>query len=184
MKTIAVTGHRPQHLGWSFDLTAEPWQWLTGQFAELFTLAGAERVISGLALGVDTAAAVATLGLDGVHLHAAIPFEGQDSRWPKESRDTYARIRAAADSEKVVCEGGYAPWKMQRRNEYMVDNADVVIAVWNGKPGGTANCVEYARKVGKPIIYIDPEKREVRGEETLSIESVVDEEVPLRPQDD
>ena len=45
---------------------------------------------------------------------------------------------------------------MQKRNEYMVDLADKVIAVWNGSTGGTYNCVKYAEKCGKEIIRIVP----------------------------
>lgn len=45
---------------------------------------------------------------------------------------------------------------MQKRNEYMVDLADRVIAVWDGSKGGTATCVKYAEKVGKEIIRIEP----------------------------
>ena len=32
---------------------------------------------------------------------------------------------------------------MQKRNEFMVDNSDLVVAVWNGTSGGTANCLAY-----------------------------------------
>lgn len=45
---------------------------------------------------------------------------------------------------------------MQKRNEYMVNLADKVIAVWGGSSGGTANCVRYAKSVGKEIIIIKP----------------------------
>jgi uncharacterized phage-like protein YoqJ len=45
---------------------------------------------------------------------------------------------------------------MQIRNEWMVDRADQVIAIWDGTSGGTANCVEYATKMNKPILRIDP----------------------------
>ena len=42
-----------------------------------------------------------------------------------------------------------------------VDRADVLLAVWDGKPaagfGGTANVVSYARELGKPLILIDPD---------------------------
>ena len=50
----------------------------------------------------------------------------------------------------------YKPWLMQKRNEYMVDLADKVIAVWDGSKGGTGNCVRYAEKCGKEIIRIVP----------------------------
>ena len=45
---------------------------------------------------------------------------------------------------------------MQKRNEYMVDLTDKVIAVWDGSKGGTGNCVRYAEKCGKEIIRILP----------------------------
>jgi len=45
---------------------------------------------------------------------------------------------------------------MQKRNDWMVDNSDAVIAIWNGAPGGTANTVEYARKSGRSALAIDP----------------------------
>jgi len=47
---------------------------------------------------------------------------------------------------------------MQKRNEYMVDNADIVIAVWDGTKGGTCNCVRYAKKLGKDIVIINPKE--------------------------
>jgi uncharacterized phage-like protein YoqJ len=41
--------------------------------------------------------------------------------------------------------GNYHPAKMQKRNEYMVDNSDFVIAVFDGEQkGGTFNCIKYA----------------------------------------
>lgn len=45
---------------------------------------------------------------------------------------------------------------MMKRNKYMVDNSDYVIAVWSGKPGGTGNTVRYAIKSRKEVYYIDP----------------------------
>ena len=41
-------------------------------------------------------------------------------------------------------------------NGWMVDNSDAVIAVWNGTAGGTANTVDYARKLGRSVLVIDP----------------------------
>lgn len=40
----------------------------------------------------------------------------------------------------------------------MVDNSNVVIAVWNGVKSGTGNTVRYAESRGKSIIIIDPNK--------------------------
>lgn len=63
-----------------------------------------------------------------------------------------------ADRLTLVTNEEYAPYLMQKRNEYMVDLSDKVIAVWNGKSGGTANCVKYAKTVDKPIMLILPDE--------------------------
>ena len=46
---------------------------------------------------------------------------------------------------------------MNLRNKYMVDNSDLLLAVWNGKKGGTANTVKYARKKEKEVVIINPD---------------------------
>jgi len=49
-----------------------------------------------------------------------------------------------------------------------VNGSDVLLAVWDSQPargkGGTADVIEYARSVGKPIIIVDPETQETRRE--------------------
>ncbi len=36
----------------------------------------------------------------------------------------------------------------------MVDHAALVIAVFNGQPGGTKNTVDYAERTGIPVVRI------------------------------
>lgn len=50
----------------------------------------------------------------------------------------------------------YSPWLMQKRNEYMVDNVDEVLAFFDGTTGGTKNCIDYANKMGKEVTIFDP----------------------------
>jgi len=76
--------------------------------------------------------------------------------WPESSQKEYKRLLAKAKEVVTVCEGAYSPHKMQLRNQYMVDRCDVLIAVWDGTPGGTGNCVGYAKKQGKEIFRITP----------------------------
>ena len=49
-----------------------------------------------------------------------------------------------------------------------VNGADVLIAVWDGQPargkGGTADVVDYAKSLGKPLVVIDAVTLEVRRE--------------------
>jgi uncharacterized phage-like protein YoqJ len=138
---LAGTGHRPDKLG-GYGAAVS---------ARLVDLARAallkyrpDEVVSGMALGWDTALALAALEL-GIPLTAAVPFEGQETKWRPEQQELFRAILARATSVVVVSPGGYAVWKMQVRNEWMVDRATGVLALWNGTSGGTANCVEYAR---------------------------------------
>lgn len=68
----------------------------------------------------------------------------------------YQYILGMADTAKLVSDEEYKPYLMQKRNEYIVDHSDKVIAVWDGSKSGTKNCIDYAKKVGKDIIYIQP----------------------------
>lgn len=119
------------------------------------TVSYATETISGMALGVDQWAAEICVEL-GVPFTAAVPFVGQESRWPEESQRRYQLLLQKAYNVVVVSPGGYHPWKMQARNEWMVDRCDLLVAFWDGSGGGTANCVEYAQRVGRQIWRVDP----------------------------
>jgi uncharacterized phage-like protein YoqJ len=142
---LAATGHRPDKLGGYGRDVQERLEKLA--YDELLHVRPA-WVISGLALGWDTAIARAALKLQ-IPLAAAIPFEGQESKWPDESQVEYHAIRARASWLIVVCPGGYGREKMQIRNRWMVDYSSALLALWNGTAGGTANTVRYAGQVGR-----------------------------------
>lgn len=72
----------------------------------------------------------------------------------------YDKILQKAYKIIAVNDDPYAPWKMQARNEWMIDNSNAVIAVWDGSPGGTANNIKYAEAKERPVLVIDPVKRE------------------------
>lgn len=161
---MCVTGHRPNKL-YGYDLSNPQWQNLKEQFKKILKENNCEEAITGMALGVDTVFALAVLELKSegydIKLHCAIPCKNHSCKWIKESVDQYNDILSKADIVKLVSDEEYKPWLMQKRNEYMVDLADKIIAVWDGSNGGTANCVKYAEKCGKEIIKIAPNKRKV-----------------------
>lgn len=142
---IAATGHRPDKLG-GYDPAIEAR--LQKLASEYLDEARPAVVISGMALGWDTAIALASLEAR-IPLIAAVPFRGQDGKWSPQGRERYADILVRATEVHVVSEGGYASHKMQLRNQWMVDHCNRLVALWNGTPGGTANCVNYAISVGK-----------------------------------
>ena len=144
---LAATGHRPNKLGGYGEHVD----------AALRTMARHELmareprgVVSGMALGWDMAWAEAALTLS-IPVCAAIPTAGQESVWPASSQERYRSILAQCAKIVIVSEGGYAAWKMQKRNEWIADKATRIVALWNGSPGGTANCIAYASKIGRPV---------------------------------
>lgn len=156
---MAVTGHRPNKM-YGYDLSDERWGLLKEKFKRILVEQNCDEAITGMALGVDTVFALAVLELKDegydIKLHCAIPCRNHSCKWPKESVDMYNSILARADKVVLVSDEEYKPYLMQKRNEYMVDETDKLVAVWDGTAGGTGNCVNYARKVGKEIIRIFP----------------------------
>ncbi len=117
----------------------------------------ATTFICGMAAGLDLWAGdeARLLGLEVI---AARPWTGHKPR--KEDAELYDRIiNAASRVVNVVDQVNYpGAWCYQKRNEWMVDNSDAVMAYWDGtEDGGTWNCIKYARGK-KPIsnIYYDP----------------------------
>ncbi len=151
---VAFTGHRPDKLG-GYKLPNETYIRVCQKIDAALRELKPEKVITGMALGIDQWAAMIAYKLKIPYL-AAIPFEGQEKAWPEASQKTFNLLRKLATEEVIVSPGGYSASKMQVRNQWMVDNCDVLIAVWDGTSGGTGNCVEYAKSVNKEIYYIDP----------------------------
>ena len=87
--------------------------------------------------------------------------------WSEEAKKLYHKILDRAWKITYVSKEPYAAWLMQKRNEYMVDNCDLLIAVWDGTSGGTANCVKYAKATNKHIIFINPKNCGATHEEKM-----------------
>lgn len=88
----------------------------------------------------------------GIPLIAAVPFAvGQESRWSTLDQMQYRRLLNRASHVEVVCDGGYTPQAMQLRNQYIVDNCQVLMALCKNTSGsgGTVNCINYALSQGR-----------------------------------
>ena len=160
--SVSFTGHRPNKLG-GYDESVEKIVDIKNALLYKIIIAyekGYTNFISGMAIGVDTWGAEAVIKLKNelpnITLTSAIPFDGQADRWPVQTSKRYYNILDNADTIHYVCDAGYATWKMQRRNEWMVDNSNLVIAVWDGTSGGTGHCVEYAKSKECEIWRIEP----------------------------
>lgn len=107
-----------------------------------------------MALGVDTWAAETCVEL-GVPFVAALPCDDMGAMWPPHARERLKALVKKAREVVVVSPGPYLPWKMQRRNEWMVDHCSRLYSVFDGSRGGTYNCLEYAAQVGRDVVSID-----------------------------
>jgi len=147
---LAITGHRPQKLSiigveqqvrtilkWAFENIKPQW------------------VISGMALGVDQWAAEEALAMK-IPVLAAIPCWEQEHFWSAESKKKYHELCARVQHREMVSAGAYHSGVMQERNRWMIDRANVVVAIFDGTDGGTCNAVKYAIETRKPIFRYDP----------------------------
>lgn len=168
MKTCAFTGHRPQNLPFGFNEEDERCidlkKTLREQIINLIENEGVTHFISGMAIGVDMYAAEIVLGLKASYPgESAIPCESQAAKWSEALRDRYFDIASKCDKETLI-QTHYSPDCMDKRNRYMVDQADVLIAVWDGSPSGTGKTVRYAHQQGKSVTVIDPVSLDVTQE--------------------
>ncbi len=169
--TCCFTGHRPNKLpsGYRQDTDAlAPLRMALRQAIVQAADNGYRSFLSGMALGVDTWAAEEVLALREagreVRLIAALPCPGQDSRWTATDRDRYREMLERADEVHTLSDR-YTPFCMGARNLWMTEQSSLLIAVFDGSVGGTANTVAHARRQGLHILRIHP-----RTGEILSIE--------------
>lgn len=173
---IAVTGHRPDKLG-GYDRNTPTRAHLRHAFRTLLLSLVADawcrgdrhvEVITGGALGIDQDFAGVAVRA-GVPYALYVPFPGQERLWPAEAQRTYAELVKRA-SRVVLCADsapsghGDAGRLLLARNKRMVDDADVVVAAWDGSTGGTSHCVRYATSRGRRVYNLMSDMMSRRGE--------------------
>ena len=86
-----------------------------------------------------------------IALEVVVPYDGQADRWPEALQSRYRRVLVEADQVTRIGRA-YTRNCLFRRNAYLVNHADLLLAVYDGQPGGTAMTVEYAHARGVPVI--------------------------------
>lgn len=166
--SCAITGHRPKNFPWGYNETARDCVLLKQVLAEqMRALAdrGITDWLSGMAQGVDLWAAQIVLDLKKDHpavkFRCILPCEDQESKWPAPVQEQYRSLLGQAD-EVVYVSRAYHRDCMLERNRYLVDNAAVLLAVYDGTyRSGTGMTVRYAKERGREIVMIDPISRDV-----------------------
>lgn len=161
MYRVSFTGYRPEKLpffGEDDPLCVKLKQRLYSQIESLIK-DGAEEFCSGMALGVDMWAAETVLELKEIypqiHLTAVIPCPEQADRWNREHQTRYQDILKRCD-RKITVSPKYTKGCMQKRNKALVDMCDILLAVFDGKSGGTKQTIELAKAKDRKTILISP----------------------------
>jgi len=166
---INITGHRPGKL-YGYDIHRPEYNdirnQIKGSLVMLIKKYAAEKVVcySGMALGIDQIFIECCIEAreyykkHGIELKiiAAIPCHYYDNKWRQESKDLYHELLNECDEQLYVYDGPYTKDCLDKRNKFMVEKTDCTIAVWNGTPSGTANCIKDAERLGHEVVIINP----------------------------
>lgn len=168
--TCCFTGHRAEKLPWRYDegdLRCRELKRTLADVLDTLYESGFRHFICGMAVGADMYFGEAVTALrerrPGVTLEGAVPFSGQEKRWPERSQARYYRLAEACD-RLTVLSPAYTAGCMGARNRYMVDHSALLLAVYDGRPGGTKNTIRYAVSQGVtvmqlPVLRVGPEGR-------------------------
>lgn len=136
--TAMITGHR------RYGSLYAP------EMDKLITMAvnqGVTNFLCGMALGADQVAANLLVGR-GLKWTAVIPCADQDKLWKPRERSHYKQLLEKA-TKRVTLYQQYSPGVMHARNLWMVERADICLALFDGDPygvgGGTASTFKLAR---------------------------------------
>lgn len=161
-KTCCCTGHRPKGFPFEYGIDKPKHNAYLKKLEQKIKLAmteyGITNFISGMALGMDLDFAETVLKLRNdfpITLECAIPCPNQTLNWDVKDKLRYDSILKRADNVKLVSER-YTAECMLKRNRYMVDKSELIIAVFNGiKKGVTWHTINYAKKENKVIVLIE-----------------------------
>lgn len=161
-KVCGFTGYRPEKLPYGTNERHADCICLKEELLRQVYSAiedGMTYFICGGAQGVDTFAAEAVLCVQKARpeivLEIAAPFLGQERTWAPRHQARYHAILDKAQRITYISDTP-AVEHFFKRNRYIVDHADRIVAVFDGKRGGTAQTVRYAEKQGKQLVRLSP----------------------------
>lgn len=155
---VGVTGHQ--------ERPGIDWTWVQTELLAAMEQLRPTKALTSLAAGTDQLFAAVALQIRCT-LVSVIPFEGYDELLEGDARRMFRFLREASEIKRLALQLPESEAYL-RAGQYVVDNCDVLFAVWDGKPaggiGGTADIVNYARSKGRSVIWLEPVARIVRNE--------------------
>jgi hypothetical protein len=155
---IGVVGHRPNRLTAPKTVAGD----ITRLLDCIVDAAGEEPVMlaSALAEGADMIAARQAVSR-GIALQAVLPFARAEYQrdFPDAAQEFYALLQAAAQIVELPGKRHHAPQAYEAAALEILDNAALLIAVWDGGPsggrGGTTESIRQATARKLPILWVD-----------------------------
>ena len=161
--TVCFTGHRSQKLPWRFNEDDERCKVMKATLRSEIEKAiqrGYRTFLCGMALGFDMICAETVLDFKkqygDIKIIGALPCRTQDIKWRDKNRKRYRDLLSRLDDVRCIYDEYVGAECMLERNRYMVNNSSLMIALFNGLPGGTKSTIDYAKKNGLEIIVIKP----------------------------
>ena len=155
---IGITGHQELE-------DPKAWDWVKPKIEELLAMIPRPVIgITCLAVGADSLFARVVLQQNG-SIEVVLPFPGYELKLQPRERDEHRRLLNRASTVTMLERGPTDEESYFEAGKRVVDRAELLIAVWDGKPakglGGTADIIEYASQESKDIIHLDPIRRVV-----------------------
>lgn len=161
--TCCFTGHRPQGLPWGFNERDERCLKMVAELERVIVGAiqdGYSVFISGMALGFDMICAEKVLELKKSYPHikliGALPCKTQDRLWKESDKKRYRDLISKFDGIRCIYDDYIGSECMLERNRFMINNSSLVIALFNGRNGGTKKTLDYAKEQGLKVIILKP----------------------------
>jgi hypothetical protein len=128
------------------------------------------QVFSCLAEGADRLLADRLIELLGADLIAVLPFPDSDYLDDFNTVESVQEFLIYKKRAKMIISPQQTmlrPLAYQRANQTLLNHCNILVAVWDGRPargiGGTAETVEFARKLCLPILWIHASEDPLAG---------------------
>ena len=172
-KACAIVGHRPTRFKFKYkedySLCKKIKKKITEQLKYLYDEKGVRRIYVGRSLGVDIWVGEIVLrlketsGYEEFELAVILPFPGHDQKWDERSRKRLEFLIQHSVEHLAIgrndCRESYV-----KRNCYMIDHADFLLAVYDNDRSlydDPIQPVRYAEEKKNEIILIHPDTAEV-----------------------
>ncbi len=163
ISSCAFTGHRPKSFSFGYDESSAEFEELKIKIRNTITQvcnAGCRTFYCGMAEGADLWCGEIVLEIKDkfdppLEICTVAPFLMQASGMTEKNKIRYRKIMDHAKKRFLVSRG-FTNKCYQKRNYFMVDSCDALIAVYNENESksGTGQTIRYAKKKNKKIFFI------------------------------